>query len=66
MTQPRRGEAASGPRDCEEPHGIGGCQFGCRGGRRRRDVVEPAVEDGQGGLALGRGNRVEGLRQVGG
>ena len=30
------------------------------------DVVEPAVEDGQGGAALGRGERVEGLRQVDG
>ena len=31
-----------------------GCRVGCRGGGRwRRDVVEPAIEDGQGGPALG-------------
>ena len=67
MTQPRRGAAASGPRGREEPHRDRrrGSGAGCRG-RWRRDVVEPAVEDGQGGLALGRGERVEGLRQVGG
>ena len=66
MTQPRLGAAPAGPRGREAPHRGLRRGVGVVGAARRRDVVEPAVEDGQGGPALGRGDRVEGLRQVGG